>query len=203
MTIEAVIFDLGGVLVRTEDRQPRAALAARLGMSYQELDDLVFLSPTGYEATLGKLSTLDHWRSVLASLGLEESKLQEVQAGFWGGDRLDRELIDLLRSLRGRYRTALLSNAWDDLRQVLTERWGISDAFDELIISAEVGLAKPDPRIYHLTAQRLGVEPQQAVFVDDMPRNVQAAREQGMHAIQFVDSAQTRRDLATLLNGGE
>jgi HAD superfamily hydrolase (TIGR01509 family) len=203
MTIEAVIFDLGGVLVRTEDRQPRAALAARLGMSYQELDDLVFLSPTGYEATLGKLSTLDHWRSVLASLGLEESKLQEVQAGFWGGDRLDRELIDLLRSLRGRYRTALLSNAWDDLRQVLTERWGISDAFDELIISAEVGLAKPDPRIYHLTAQRLRVEPQQAVFVDDMPRNVQAAREQGMHAIQFVDSAQTRRDLAALLNGGE
>lgn len=203
MSIEAVIFDLGGVLVRTEDRQPRAALAARLGMSYQELDDLVFLSPTGYEATLGKLSTLDHWRSVLASLGLEESKLQEVQAGFWGGDRLDRELIDLLRSLRGRYRTALLSNAWDDLRQVLTERWGISDAFDEVIISAEVGLAKPDPRIYHLTAQRLGVEPQQAVFVDDMPRNVQAAREQGMHAIQFIDSAQTRRDLAALLNGGE
>jgi putative hydrolase of the HAD superfamily len=171
-------------------------------MTYEELDDLVFVSPTGREATVGKLSTLDHWRSVLASLGLEESRLVEVQTGFWGGDRLDTELVDLLRSLRGRYRTALLSNAWDDLRQILINRWGITDAFDEIIISAEVGLAKPDPAIYHLAAQRLGVEPQQAVFVDDMLRNVHAAREQGMHAIQFIDSQQTRLDLMALLNGG-
>lgn len=203
MGIDAVIFDLGGVLVRTEDRQPRAELAAQFGMTYEELDDLVFVSPTGREATVGKLSTLDHWRSVLASLGLEESRLAEVQAGFWGGDRLDTALVDLLRSLRGRYRTALLSNAWDDLRQILIERWGITDAFDEIIISAEVGLAKPDPAIYHLASQRLGVEPQQAVFVDDMLRNVHAAREQGMYAIQFIDAGQTRRDLMALLNGGQ
>jgi epoxide hydrolase-like predicted phosphatase len=202
MAIEAVIFDLGGVLVRTEDRLPRARLAAQLGMTYETLEAAVFDSPTGFNAAVGKLSTLDHWRSVLASLNLDESKLQEVQAGFWGGDKLDLELVALLRSLRGRYRTALLSNAWDDLRQVLADRWRITDAFDEMIISAEVGLAKPDPRIYHLAAQRLQVEPGQAVFVDDMPRNIDAAREQGMHAIRFIDAQQTRNDLMALLSSG-
>jgi HAD superfamily hydrolase (TIGR01509 family) len=76
------------------------------------------------------------------------------------------------------------------------------DAFDEIVISAEVHMVKPDPRIYLHTLQRLGVGPRQAVFIDDMPRNVEGARSQGLHAVQFRGPAQARSDLERILSGG-
>ena len=101
------------------------------------------------------------------------------------------------------YKTALLSNAWDDLRQVIAEKWHFEDAFDAMIISAEVGLAKPDPRIFQLALERLGVEADQAIFVDDFERNVEGANALGLHGIQFQTPQQMRFDLDRLLNGHE
>lgn len=199
--IRAVIFDLGGVLVRTEDRQPRRLLAERLGLSYEAIDELVFTNASGRQATVGELTTHQHWLSVMTALGLPEQEMRDFQAAFWGGDRLDTELVDLLRTLRGRYTTALLSNAWDNLRQVLTDHWRIADAFDELIISAEVGLAKPDPRIYRLALERLAVLPHEAVFVDDVQENIAAAQAVGLLGIRFTSSRQAQDDLARLLGG--
>jgi epoxide hydrolase-like predicted phosphatase len=100
-------------------------------------------------------------------------------------------LLDFIRGLRGRYKVGLLSNAWDDLRQTLHERWDIDGLFDELIISAEVKMVKPDPRIFHLAVDRLKVQPAEAVFIDDILKNVQAAREVGLLAIQYSDYQKT------------
>ena len=99
--------------------------------------------------------------------------------------------------------TGLLSNAWDDLRSILINRWRIEDAFHDVIISAEVGLAKPNPDIYRLALERLQVTPFEAVFVDDFIENIQSAREVGMHAIHFRNSEQARDELLQLLDGGE
>jgi HAD superfamily hydrolase (TIGR01509 family) len=68
-----------------------------------------------------------------------------------------------------------------------------------VIISAEVGLAKPDPRIYQLALERLGVDPPEAVFVDDFLRNVEAARAAGLHAVHFKGPEQARAELEQLL----
>jgi putative hydrolase of the HAD superfamily len=124
-----------------------------------------------------------------------------VRGEFWAGDVLDMHLVDYLRSLRPRYKTGLLSNAWDDLHGVLQHEWHIADAFDGIIISAEVGVAKPDPRIYRLALERLGVAPAEAVFVDDFLHNVEGAHTVGMHAIQFRSPEQTQTELEQLLNG--
>lgn len=201
MSIRAVIFDLGGVLVRTTDPAPRARLAERLGLSPAELSRIIFDEESAYQATLGAITTQEHWEAVRRKLGLSPEEFPDVPAEFWGGDTLDQDLVDYLRALRPRYKTALLSNAWDDLRQVLEEHWKITDAFDEVFISAEVGLLKPDPRIYRLALERLGVAPQEAVFVDDFPENVAGARAVGMHAIQFRDSGQARAEVEAVLNG--
>ncbi len=120
--IRAVIFDFGGVLVRTEDRTPRDRLAARLGMSYDELNSLIFDSPSSLQAALGEIGVSEHWEAVRASLGLSPEACQTVQAEFWEGDVLDTSLVDFVRALHPRYQTALLSNAWDDLREVLEHR---------------------------------------------------------------------------------
>ena len=137
-----VIWDLGGVLLRTEDRRPRQQLAERLGLSYTELDGLVFASPSATEAGLGHISAEEHWLNLCKLAGWSPKDLPAIQHAFWGGDRLDVGLVDYVRSLQRNYRTALLSNNWSNLRQLLTTRWGIADAFDELFISAELGVGK-------------------------------------------------------------
>jgi glucose-1-phosphatase len=198
--IRAVIFDLGGVLVRTEDRLPRDGLARRVGMTYDELSRLVFESESARLATLGKKSTQEHWESVRLELGISPDDFPDVRTGFWGGDALDRHLVDYVRSLRPRLKTGLLSNAWDNLRRVLNDTWEIADAFDDIVISAEVGISKPDPRIYELAVLRLGVLPREAVFVDDFPHNIEAAQRVGLKGILFRNSDQVRQDLEGLLN---
>lgn len=195
--ITTVIFDLGGVLLRTEDREPRTRLAERLGMTYEELEGAVYGSR---EPMRGEISAEDHKRSVLKNLGLPEDSMDEFGKGFWGGDRLDGKLVDFIRGLRGDYSTALLSNAWDDLRPLLVNVWRIADAFDHIFISAEMGLAKPDPRIYQAVSAEIGKEPSELVFVDDFIENIQAAREEGWNAIHFRSREAALAELAEYLD---
>ena len=89
-------------------------------------------------------------------------ELPAVRAQFWSADLVNHELVDYIRTLRPKYKVGLLSNAWNDLRQVMQERFDFDGLFDDLVISAEVGLAKPDPRIFHLAVERLGVQPAEA-----------------------------------------
>jgi epoxide hydrolase-like predicted phosphatase len=201
MPIKAVIWDLGGVLLRTEDNAPRNALAERLGKTRIELENLVFSGDSGDRAQLGEISVDQHWENLRRQLELDAEGIAEFQREFWGGDRLDWELVSYVHSLRGRYKTGLLSNAFSDLRHVITSVWGFSDAFDAMIISAEVHLVKPDPRIYHLALEQLGARPQEAVFIDDWAPNVAGARQVELHAIHFLHPLQARSDLEQLLDG--
>jgi epoxide hydrolase-like predicted phosphatase len=196
--IRAVFFDFGGVILRTEDPTPRLQLAARLGMTVGEIYRLVFNSQTARLAAIGKVSAADHMEAVRKALGVSPDEFPAIQAAFWEGDRVDQDLLAYVRSLRRNKKTALLSNAWDDLRKVLVTYWNIVDTFDELVISAEVGIAKPDRRIYQIALERLGVAPEEAVFVDDFIENVQGAQACGITAIQFKSYPQMRSELGII-----
>lgn len=198
--IHTVIFDLGGVLVRTEDRKPRQLLAERFGMTYEELDDLVYGSLTSKQAGEGTISAEQHKESVMKALGLSLDSFKSFGDEFWGGDRLDRNLVEFIQGLRGEYTTALLSNAWDDLRPLLENYWKIAGIFDHIFISAELKMAKPDPRIFHHVIDELQQEPSEMVFVDDFIENVEAAREEGVNAIHFRSRDQALFELAEYLN---
>lgn len=199
MEIKAVIFDLGGVLLRTYDHQPRNQLAARFGMSSEVLEKLVFNSKSSGLASLGRISVTEHWRWVAEQLGVPVQQTKSLAADFFAGDRYDQALLDALRGFRPARKTALLSNAWDDLRQYL-EKSGIHDVFDEIIISAEVGMVKPQEGIYRLALQRLRLSAQHAIFVDDFIENVEAARALGIHAIHFRETSHALREIDRLLD---
>lgn len=201
MPIRAVIFDLGGVLVRTEDRTSRTRLAERAGLTYMELSELVFDSQSARRAMRGEITTEEHWEEVNKKLGLSKEEYPQVPLEFWAGDRLDENLVNYLRGLRPQYKTALLSNAWDDLRQMIEEIWKCADAFDQMVISAETGLVKPEPPIYEKVVSDLMVKPKEAVFVDDFPENVAGAKAVGLEAIQFFSPEQILQDLEKLLDG--
>lgn len=199
MRIRAVIFDFGGVIARTMDFTSRDGLADRLGMTRLELEKLVFLGESGSNAQQGVISVDQHWTNLQKLLKLSPEEIEAFQKEFWGGDSIDTDLVDYIRSLKKRYRTGLLSNAFSDLRKRLVEGWKIADAFDEILISSEIGVTKPDLRIYHIALERFGVAPDEAVFVDDFLHNVEAARSVGMHAIHFRNPDQTRLELEQLL----
>jgi putative hydrolase of the HAD superfamily len=199
MVVQAIIFDFGGVLVRTEDRKPRTVLAERLGMTYDELSALIFDSPSAIQAMRGEISALEHWDEVRKSLDLDAEGIEWVSTEFWAGDALDENLVNVLRGLRPRYTTVLLSNAWDDLRPMIEEEWKIDDAFDRLVISAEIGMVKPDLQIYQWVIAELGVDASQAVFVDDFIQNIEGANAAGMKTIHFQSPDQALQELRSLL----
>ncbi len=97
------------------------------------------------------------------ALGISRQETEKLAADFFSGDRLDTVLIEFLRGLRPQRRIGLISNAWSGLRDYIT-RSDFADVFDELVISAEVGLVKPDPRIYRLALERLAVAARRISF---------------------------------------
>jgi epoxide hydrolase-like predicted phosphatase len=201
--IRAVIFDFGGVLVRMIDDTPRLKLAEQLGVPLSQLDELVFFSESAQRASRGELTIRQHWEVVRLALGIQPEEMLQFLQQYWSADDVNYELLGYIRTLRPRYKVGLLSNAWNDLRQTLHTRWNIDGLFDELIISAEVGLVKPDPRIYHLALERLGVQAEEAVFIDDIAGNVDAARAEGLAAIQFHNTQQVLGELGHLLVADE
>ncbi|HET6822529.1 MAG TPA: HAD family phosphatase, partial [Anaerolineales bacterium] len=121
-----------------------------------------------------------------------------VRAEFFAGDIVDRTLVEYIRSLRGKYKTGLISNAWSDLRDFIV-REKFDDAFDKMIISAEVGAMKPDPKIFQIALDAFGVKPKEAVFVDDVEANIEGSEEVGMKGIHFKDAESTLKQLKKLL----
>jgi epoxide hydrolase-like predicted phosphatase len=198
--IQAVYWDIGGVLVRTEDRQPRSSLAAQLGISYQELDELLWGGERGKKAQVGLISEEEQWRHVCQVCGWSVDKASELKRAFFAGDRVDTVLAEYVRGLKTRYLTGVISNAISGAQKFLEEQARIADAFDHITFSYQVGVMKPDARIYQHALQGLNVQPQEAVFIDDFAHNVAGAREVGMHAIQFLNREQAIEELEGILS---
>ena len=198
MSIRAVFFDLGGVILRTEYQAPREHLAEKLGMEYDDLVKVVFDSESGYQASMGAITPDEHWAAVVKRLKRPASEMEAIRHEFFAGDIIDRTLLEFLRSLRGTYKTGLISNAWGDLRDYIV-REKFDDAFDHMIISAEVGAVKPEAKIYKIALEQAGVSANEAVFVDDFAVNIEGCEKVGMQGIYFVDAESTLLQLKELL----
>jgi epoxide hydrolase-like predicted phosphatase len=198
MTIQAVFFDLGGVIVRTEFQAPRQHLADRLGMDLEDLYKIVFGSETSARASIGEISAEEHWAFIMQRLKRPASELAAIHAEFFAGDFVDRALINTIRSLRGKYKTGLISNAWGDLREYIV-REKFDDAFDKMIISAEVGVMKPEAKIFQVALEQLGARPNEAVFVDDFYVNIEGCEKVGMKGVHFKDPDTALQQLKKLL----
>ena len=113
-----------------------------------------------------------------------------------GGARLERGMIGAVRELhRGGVHTALVSNSWG------TETYPeelLSELFDAVVISGQVGLRKPDPEIYRMAAEKLGLDPGECVFVDDLPNNLGPAARLGMGVIRHTTPAATIAELSAI-----
>ena len=198
MHIKAVIWDIGGVINRTEDLDPRDKLASELGVTRDRLNYLFFYGPEGTRAQNGEITTEELIAYVRLDLSLADDEIPDLLDRFFGGDIIDYPLVEFIRDLRPAYKTGIISNAWKGLPDIL-KKWGIEDAFDTVISSGDVGIMKPDPKIYSLALSALDIQPGEAVFIDDYTENIHGARSLGIHAIQFINRNQTLDELESLL----
>ncbi|MCX6066035.1 MAG: HAD family phosphatase [Chloroflexi bacterium] len=198
MPIKAIYFDLGGVIVRTEDKTLRTELGQRFGMTYDQIDRFVFGCETAKKASIGLISEEQHWRDVARRLEQPESDWQSIADAFFGGDKIDRDMLAFIESVRPAIKTGVISNAWNGLRDYMRKN-GFLAPFDDVIVSAEVGIVKPDARIYQLALDKFGIQPEEAVFVDDMPENIAACQALGMQGVQFKTAEQVLADVKQLL----
>ena len=186
--IEAVIFDLGGVLIQVYQEERFRDLEARWGLPPEQLSEILWRSPDHRLAEVGAITDAEYWRRIAPRLGLHTPEtVRAFQQDVFGPVEVTASMVDLVRRLHGPYRTGLLSNASDAVTPAfIAERYGLGGLFDLLIVSALVGLAKPDPAIYRLALGRLGMAPEATIFVDDYPPNVAAAAALGIQAIHFA-----------------
>lgn len=193
--IKAIIFDVGGVLVRTADHSGRATWENRLGLPAGGAEAIVLNSEMGHRAQRGEITYEALWDWVAEFLELGD-ELPAFRQDFWRGDFVDEKLVALIRKLRQSYKLAVISNATDALLEILA-KYDLLDEFDLVVGSAAEGVMKPDPLIYETTLERLGCLAEEAVFIDDAPANVTGARALGMNAILFDPSIDLATELAT------
>jgi FMN phosphatase YigB (HAD superfamily) len=185
-TIDAVIFDIGGVLVQTHDLEPRRRWERLLGLPDWGLSDAVFGSEASREAFVGRADADDVWRSVAERFGLDDAQRAQVEQDFWAGDVVNERWITDIAALQQRMPTAILSNAWRDMSLRDRRRIDMS-GFTCVTYSWEEGVRKPDAAIYERTLERLGIrDASRALFIDDFVENVEAARGVGLRAVRYL-----------------
>ncbi len=192
-TIESVIFDWGGVLID----DPRPGLlrycADAFGVSQQRYTPIhdSFLDEFGK----GLISEEDFWQGISRKLGKPAPQVSSLwSAAFRSACKPRPEVFGLASSLHKRgYKTALLSNTELPAVEFFHE-FGY-DMFDALVFSCEQGVAKPEPRIYEITLEKLGSRAPRSVFIDDRLDYIQGAKAVGLNTILFTGVGQLKRDL--------
>jgi putative hydrolase of the HAD superfamily len=197
--LKAVIFDIGGVLEITPRIGWDVRWALRLGLNESELARRLAGAWEGGDVGTRPLSEIELRTAEI--LELKAGELRALMADVWREylGTLNVELADYFAALRPRFRTALLSNSFVGARERERAAYALEGLCDVVVYSHEEGMTKPDPRIYELVCQRLGVRPSEAVFVDDSEVCISGAKRAGMTAVQFRDTQQTIAELNTHL----
>ncbi len=147
------------------------------------------------ELETGRIEEHDFERRFAERLGLGDAT--DLIDGMFRGMKPSEPMVAAVRAARDSgIRTGLVSNSWSTSHY---DRSLLAELFDAVVISAEVGLHKPEPEIYLLASKRLGVEPEQCVFIDDLRENCAGAEAVGMRAILHRDAAATVVRLEELL----
>lgn len=197
--LKAVIFDFGGVLMRTFNRTPRTYWDDKLGLDHGQFEEYIFNSDIGTQAQLGQVTWDDVWAAAAAKFGLLADECLQAQADFFKGDAIDEAFIDQIRRMKGYYTIGLLSNTWHRDGWAMLKEMNLDDAFQVTLTSAEVGLMKPDPQIYRIALERVQAKPHQILFVDDRADNIASAQTVGLQGLHFVEPEKDKRILAELV----
>ncbi|HLW17363.1 MAG TPA: HAD family phosphatase [Actinomycetota bacterium] len=205
--LDAAIFDFGGVLT-TSIRASFTEFERQLN-----LDDGTLIDAFRHEAESGEPDFFLLEKGLITEAEFYQRMLQhlrdytgkdiefpgdpvKVRQMLFGSIRRNDEMIAAAVRIGAHYKTAILTNnvkEWTDWRE-----WVEAHIFDLIVDSSHEGMRKPEPEIYLLTCERLGVAPDRAAFVDDIPMNVEGAEAVGLNAIRFTTTEEVLEQLRPL-----
>lgn len=184
--VKAIIFDFFGVIWGAPYESWLRHHGYKREGGYRAIAD---------KADIGQIS-MSEFFDYLSTLSGQPA--DEIRTEFDTVERIDYEVIKLIKELKSKYIIGLLSNASSSYIREILQRNDLEQYFDEVIVSSEVGCAKPSRQIYDTALKRLGVDPSEAVFIDDNKFCINGARSVGMHGILFESAAQTEEKLRKL-----
>jgi HAD superfamily hydrolase (TIGR01509 family) len=197
--IKAIIFDFGRVISAQKPPSLFRSYEEDLGLAANTINLIMFRSQAWQEALFGRKTAEEFWYAVGPELGLStREKIDAFRRRYHADEAINERVVKLIRRLHGHFELAVLSNSPPGLARWLAD-WNILDLFDVVFCSGDEGFLKPDPAAFSLTLDRLGVEPKEAVFIDDTIDHVQAARSLGLRGIVFTTGDSLANELRDLL----
>jgi HAD superfamily hydrolase (TIGR01509 family) len=148
------------------------------------------------QAARGTLDKAGFVTQAVLIVGITED---EAEQRFFHSAERNKQLVEYVQGLRQTYKVAMLSNIGGDMMDGFFSPEERQQLFDAVILSGDVKMAKPDRAIFELTCQRLGVELNEAVMIDDMPTTCEIVRAFGMQSVCYKNFEQCKSELATIL----
>ena len=196
--IKAIIFDIGGVLVEENFYTLVENLAHKHNIDPEELKE--FIKPIfRNEIMIGAIPESQMWKRVSDHFDL--SLDTEGLHNELGRDHYSRRepVWEYIRRLDGKYELAILSNLGLESISMFADKMPeMTKYFKTIVYSAEVGMKKPDPEVYQHVLDQLKLSADECIFIDDKPKNIEAANKLGIHGIVYTNPVQLKADLATL-----
>jgi epoxide hydrolase-like predicted phosphatase len=213
--IKAIIFDLGGVLMTDVPLiQIAEELAKKSPLSKDEIHAHLYPTEHWTFLTLGKITEDEYWDNFLKvskiseKLEVRSEKLKKefkkkVRSSLYPLKHASK-IVNLLKNHSFdyaqdlRYKLAILSNHAKEWSEYMKRKFDLFKSFDQIIFSYDIGLRKPDPKIYKVALERLQCDAGECVFIDDKKRNTDAAEKLGMKGIVFEEPSKLLEELVRL-----
>ena len=204
MAVRTIFFDFGGVIIDTPNVRWIKRWKRLLGVNdHPEMLEMLenpHQSPLVKDICLGKIPEDTMWVMMTEKWHLNPALLDKIRRKLFSKRHLNQDILKLMAELQVNYQTAILSNAGDKTRQLMVDTFHLDRYVDEIIISAEEGVIKPDPRIFEIAMDRLDAEPETSLLLDDTQENITAARAFGMLAVRFINTQQAIQVVREYLN---
>ena len=197
MAYQAVLFDLGGVVVEVESDRLVYQVSQLIGCPFDEVQAAVYHQDLLLPFELGRISAKAYYEGLKTRLQLSWTYEQFVRA--WNGIfQENADVTEIAGRLRKRHKLTALTNTNELHLQHIRDTIPSLSVIQDWVASCDVGLRKPDPKIYLLALERARVRPREAVYIDDRPELVEAGRSVGLTAIRFENSRQLEQDLQAI-----
>ena len=194
--IKTIIFDLGGVILKNAMRKINTLIAQELGLDRDYvISEVRKINPPLHK---GKMSEEEFYKKFAEVLKTSPEFIKnyytkefEKYTGF------NDDVVEIVKELKKKFILAVLSNTYE-YHAKLNEKDPRFRLFDLIIFSHRVGMRKPDREIYKHILKRLNIKPDECIFIDDLPKNVEAAKNMGIKGILFQNAEQLKEDLKKL-----
>jgi glucose-1-phosphatase len=193
--IRFIFLDLGNVLVNLDYRKFSDQMTRLSGLDSERLRAVFAADKLGHRYEIGAISDEEFHSSFCRKIGVQIKRHDFFES--WNGIFVEKPLLPegLLSDLARRYSLWLVSNTNRMHFSFIRERYPMLDNFQGYILSYELGVAKPDPAIFRHAVRMASAQPSEALFVDDLLPNVEAARSVGIEAFQFVNTEMMLEEL--------